>query len=493
MKKILFISHKINRGGAQLLLKNLILGLDKTKFDCNVWAPLDGDLKQEYIDTGIPVYIQDFEVDRINREQNPDFNNNTRKRIEKFLNKCRKNKKKLAIRCAGTITSKLLNEFDFTGINLVGIFDNNQALIGREITGNKIYPVSDLEKFKPDYVLIAHLQPKFLEKELKSYKKISIFTTTPSQKLKEILNFIYQLRTPVSYFSRINPDIIFANNAISFWAVILGKMLGKKTIWAIHEGFDPKTFRAFPQFLYLSSFKLADKFVFPSFATYEYYRELIPQHKVHVIHNGVDTVALQEYKNADSQLNTRKELNIPQNHKIICTIGTSEEIKGHIHFVKAGINLLQKSENKDFTFILVGSKDNDYSRNLVLEIQKSDYAANFRIIPVTKDVYKYLNIADVYVTSSHSETFCIANLEAIAFNKPVIATNVGGIPETIIHNETGILIPVIEMEKYIEENIKYLVENPEIPEKLTKNAYKNLIENFTIEKMLEKYSKVFEY
>ncbi|OGI00991.1 MAG: hypothetical protein A2104_03320 [Candidatus Melainabacteria bacterium GWF2_32_7] len=269
----------------------------------------------------------------------------------------------------------------------------------------------------------------------------------------------------------------------------MGKLLGKKTIWAIHEAFEAKTFRVFPHFLYLQSFKFADKFIFPSKATYDYYKDFVPASKANIIYNGIDINCIEEYKSLNFPIDTRRELNIPDNHVIVCNVGTMDEIKGQIYLIKAAINLLNSSDNKNFAFIIVGDPNNEYSQNIKLLIEESGFKSHFRIIPVTNNVYKFLNITDIYVTSSFKETFCIANIEAMAFNKPVIATNVCGIPETIEHNNTGILISLTNMEKHIEENIKWLLENPKVMDKLAQNAYENVLNNFTFKKSLEKYEK----
>lgn len=508
MVKILFISHNLNRGGGQLLLKSIIQGMankkssgdkkdidskkegiDKTNFDCHIWSPVDGELKYDYESSGIPVYIQDFEIDRINREQKIEFDNLTRKTINKIISEHKINKKKLAIRCAGTVTTKLLNEFDFSEIDIVGIFDNNQALVGSDIRGCKIYSAEEINKFQIDSILIAHLQPKFFKKELKSKnsKIYDIFTDSKIKKFKKISLSLLNFVKPAVFFAKINPDIVFVNNAANFWAVIAGKLLGKKVIWVIHESFNPETFRAFPQFLYLLSFKLADKFVFPSKAAYSFYNKVVPQHKTKIIHGGIDNKLVDEYKSAELAFNTRKELNIPENHKVISVIGTVEEVKGQVYFVKAAINLLKLSASKDFTFVIVGSKNDEYADNIKAIIKNSGYEDNFKLVPITKEAYKYFNITDIYVCSSVKDSFPLVLLEAMAFEKPIIATNICGIPEAVLHNQTGILISIENMEDNIVRSIELFLKNPDLMTKFSKNAYARFLENFTLEKMLEKY------
>ncbi len=491
MKKILFVSHNLDLGGAQLLLKNIVTRLDSKLFERIVYSPLDGELRTAYETKGIKVFVRDFKADCVNRQK--DFDTESRdfaKKISEIINYCSKNKLKLALRCAGTLTEKVLNEFDFSEVEITGIYDNNPALFGKEIKSVLVYPVDKMKDQNPDAVLILHAKPKFLNKELKKQKYRKIFDLSDNSFciFKNFISYISCLIHPALFFARTNPDTILVNNARTFWAVLAGKLCGKKVIWAIHEGFAPETFRVKPQYLYFLSLKIADEFIFPSFAAYEFYKNFIPENKVHIIANGVDIEEIENFIASDSPLKTKSELNIPENSRIICTIATMQEIKGQVYFVKAALNLLKKGRN-NLIFVLVGALQNEYSENIQKMIDNSGFKDNFRVIPVTKEAYKYFNIADIYVTSSFSETFCLSNIEAMAFKKPVIATKVCGIPETIEDGETGILIPAENMEAHIAEKISFLLENPDFAKKIKANAYNRLKEKFVIQKTAKKYGE----
>jgi glycosyltransferase involved in cell wall biosynthesis len=58
-----------------------------------------------------------------------------------------------------------------------------------------------------------------------------------------------------------------------------------------------------------------------------------------------------------------------------------------------------------------------------------------------RDVSSILRQADLLVMPSRSESFCLAALEAMACGVPVLASDVGGLPEVVIHNRTGFLFP----------------------------------------------------
>tara|TARA_B110000263_G_scaffold138395_1_gene120056 strand:- start:663 stop:938 length:276 start_codon:yes stop_codon:yes gene_type:complete len=81
--------------------------------------------------------------------------------------------------------------------------------------------------------------------------------------------------------------------------------------------------------------------------------------------------------------------------------------------------------------------------------------------------------------------------EAFYLKIPVIATNVGGIPEIIENKKTGILIPSENSNKMIEE-INNLLKTPSLIHELTQNAFNFINENFTWDVLIDKYIQLYE-
>ncbi len=493
-KKILFLSHCLKTGGGQLRLKDIVLGLDGDKYEKLLWAPLEGELKTDYENNNISVLIKDFRVDEINREKPFELTKNQKKKIKKIINTCKNTNKSLAIRCAGSITNKILEEFDLSSINVVGIFDNNPVLINKEIAGHNVYSASEIENKAPEVVILAHAVPEFLEKELKTQIKAKIyspFAKSAIEKIKEYIGFCFILLKPAQMIAKYNPDVILLNNTRNFWAVLAAKLLNKKVIWIIRESFHPKTSKYYPQSLYFAAFKLADKVVFPSRATYDLlYKDFIDEKKVEIIHDGLILENMTEYKSEKLALQTKKELNIANDHKVISCIGTIEERKGQLYLIKAAVEFLNNRPGRNYTFILVGSRNDKYSQEIQEIIKKSGYESNFRILPVINPAYKFFNISDIFVCSSIIEAFPNVVLEAMYFENAIIATNIFGIPEAINHNKNGLLIPVENMENHIESALNYLVDNPDKMETFTKTACVDFIEDFTFKTMIEKFDNL---
>lgn len=494
MKKILCFSHCLNTGGGQLRLKDLVSGLKDFGHDCQVWAPYEGELLSDYKSQNIPVFINDFEVDKVNRKSKLYFDKNLKKKINKIIQKYSKSNKKIAIRCAGSLTIKLLNEFDLSKLNIVGIFDNDFSLFNTSIKGIKIYPKERIQEFKPDVIIISHLQPKFIKKNLE-YKKAKIiepFKSGGLDNFKKLLSFAMNMIYPVKFFEKLDPDIVLINNARNFWAVLAAKILRKKVIWIIRESFDPFSSRYFPHFIYLLSFQLANKIVFPSYSTCKLYERLIPKDRIEIIHDGLHFKEMDAFKNAEKADTTKKELQIPQNHKIISIIGTVEPRKGQVYFAKAAINFLKSSKEKNNTFLIIGTANDKYSQEIKNLIEKSGFKDKFRILPVIRPAYKFFNITDIFVCCSSIEAFPNVILEAMAFNCAIISTDVYGIPEAVSNNKEAILLPVSDLEKNLQKSLEELFCSPESMNAISESAHKKFMEKFTFNKMILKYKNLVD-
>ena len=73
---------------------------------------------------------------------------------------------------------------------------------------------------------------------------------------------------------------------------------------------------------------------------------------------------------------------------------------------------------------------------------------------------------------------------------PVIATNVGGIPEMIANQENGLLIQPKNSHE-LAEKINYLINNPKIAKKITQKARQKVEKEFTLERMIQETKKTY--
>lgn len=138
----------------------------------------------------------------------------------------------------------------------------------------------------------------------------------------------------------------------------------------------------------------------------------------------------------------RKELGIPYGSKVIGIVGQVIPEKGVSEFVEAA-NLIHK-ENDRAHFLVVG-EDPYHSRNFLNQIKtrvaKLGLAEHFTFTGFRKDAVDMFHVMDVSVLASWQEAFGRVILESMITGVPVVATNVGGVPEIIENGKSGILIP----------------------------------------------------
>ncbi|HXV66521.1 MAG TPA: glycosyltransferase family 4 protein [Nitrosopumilaceae archaeon] len=108
-----------------------------------------------------------------------------------------------------------------------------------------------------------------------------------------------------------------------------------------------------------------------------------------------------------------------------------------------------------------------------------------------KKAMSILKSSNVLVLPSRIESIPNVIKEAFFLKVPVVATNVGGIPEIVEHGKTGILVPPNQPQS-LADSINHLLENKEFAKKLADTAYEFLINNFTWDILLPKYIKFYE-
>src|SRR5947209_16304853 len=106
-------------------------------------------------------------------------------------------------------------------------------------------------------------------------------------------------------------------------------------------------------------------------------------------------------------------------------------------------------------------------------------------------IVDYLSAADVLLLPSEQESFGLAALEAMACEVPVIASNVGGIPEVVTDGETGFLSETGDVEKMSEDAARLLM-NEEMRREMGRRARESAIERYSTDLVIPQYIKFYE-
>jgi len=150
------------------------------------------------------------------------------------------------------------------------------------------------------------------------------------------------------------------------------------------------------------------------------------------------------------------------------------------------------STEKKNQIVFVGrdsfEKGIDILRNIESKINASvKYCTNLD----WKDAMKVVQESQILVVPSRIESIPQVIKEAFFLQVPVIATNVGGIPELISNNITGLLVPPENPEE-MTNAINELLSDDNTKHKLSKNAFEFINKNFSWDVLIEKYIKLYE-
>ena len=160
-------------------------------------------------------------------------------------------------------------------------------------------------------------------------------------------------------------------------------------------------------------------------------------------------------------------------------VGRIELIKGHIYLFKALPNVIKKFPGLKLLVLGNGrEKENLQQLAKVLGVE-----ANISFMGFQQDPYAYISQSDVIILPSLFEAFGLVYIEAFALKAPVIAFDVPAGNEIISNNETGILVPLFDVEA-LTEKIILLLDNPGERKRICNNAYLRYVTYFNTQRMI---------
>lgn len=159
--------------------------------------------------------------------------------------------------------------------------------------------------------------------------------------------------------------------------------------------------------------------------------------KTHVIHNGID---LDEYQPTD-KTNYLEQRGVDPSKPYVLFVGRITRQKGIIHLVDA----IPDIDPEIQVVLLAGAPDTEYIAQEMNDHITHARSARKGIIWVDEmvsreEVIQFYSHATVFACPSVYEPFGIINLEAMACETPVVASRIGGIPEVVVPEETGLLV-----------------------------------------------------
>lgn len=182
-----------------------------------------------------------------------------------------------------------------------------------------------------------------------------------------------------------------------------------------------------------------------------------------------------------------------ENDIVIGTVKMMEKKYGSEDILDAFNMLTKKNPSIPLKLLMVGRGSlTNYLMEKAQNYNISDLVKFTGIVPFDQ-VPKYHNMLDIYLAPStdDSESFGVGILEASACGKPVIVSNIGGLPEVIQDNHTGYMVPP-NNPQILAEKIEHLVLNKEARLKLGENGRRFVEEKYDYDKILDYIISIYK-
>jgi glycosyltransferase involved in cell wall biosynthesis len=205
---------------------------------------------------------------------------------------------------------------------------------------------------------------------------------------------------------------------------------------------------------------------------------------ISLIHNGVD---LSRYDQQEPCCTLREEYDLPADGPIVGVVARLEPEKGHPTLLEAWP--LVVAAVPDATLLVVG----EGSRREALEVMANELGVAHRVVFTGRrdDMPAVTAALDVAVLPSYREALGLSVLEAMALSRPVVASNVGGIPEMILDGRTGLLVPPHDAEALATAIIRLLRDHP-LADTLARAGHDLVHERFCIELMVRAVEDIYD-
>jgi glycosyltransferase involved in cell wall biosynthesis len=207
--------------------------------------------------------------------------------------------------------------------------------------------------------------------------------------------------------------------------------------------------------------------------------------KIEVINEGIDLAEFDFRRTGDK---IRNEFNIPPGCKVIANIGMIRTNKGQRYLVEAADAIV--AAIPDVRFLLVGEATRpEFDEELKNSLAVCSQRDKFILTGYRTDVADFIAASDCVVISSTAEAHSRVVPQAFAMKRPVVATDVGGLPELVKPGVTGTLVPAADPAALAVGVIQTLqADNSSI----LANAYSMALERFQIDGMMQRTLACYE-
>lgn len=206
----------------------------------------------------------------------------------------------------------------------------------------------------------------------------------------------------------------------------------------------------------------------------------IDAHRIAVIHNGIDIARLRE------SVARTPGMDVPPGSPRIGYVGRLERVKGCEYFLRAASGVLEQQPEARFVVAGTGSLAGalaELARSLGIH-ERVTFAGHLA------EPASLIAALDAVVVPSLSEASGLTAIEALALGTPVVATNVGGVPEVVVDGECGLLVPAANADALRNAMLR-VTSDAELAERFRVAGRAHVEQHFSAERMVAQYVELY--
>jgi len=211
---------------------------------------------------------------------------------------------------------------------------------------------------------------------------------------------------------------------------------------------------------------------------------------VTVLHNSVDS--RQFHPDQAERFRVRRELQLTDDIFAFTIVGQLTRRKGQLETIRAFRNLVPRFPMARLLVVGAPLFNDDHKYFELLKSTAADLGIADKVLFLGQrsDVNSLLNASDAVVVNSHREPFGLVALEAMAAGKPVVAAQVDGIPELVVNEVTGLLVPP-GGDAALTSSMARVCSEPELCQALSRQS-RNLVETvFTSARFINQLEEIY--
>jgi glycosyltransferase involved in cell wall biosynthesis len=195
---------------------------------------------------------------------------------------------------------------------------------------------------------------------------------------------------------------------------------------------------------------------------------------------------LRSEKTLNDEKITKHSLGIQDDCICLGIVARLSKPKDHTVLVKSIKELSHSYPN--IHLLIIG--DGPLKSDIAALIDNLNASTQITLLGERQDIPDILHLLDIFVLTSSSEGIPMTILEAMAARLPVVATNIGGIPQVVIDGETGFLV-ADKQQKELSEALARLIDDPNLRARFGGNGRTLLEKNYSIKQTMEKYEVIY--